>query len=103
MLRDLLDVQVRRNRERDEAQTETTRTRQSLVDENRRLKRDVKRLEEQAISGSLLVCNRCARIHDAEGHWMLPHVFLDLHTAATVGTQVCPYCRSKAERELSKK
>ncbi len=103
MLRDLLDVQVRRNRERDEAQTETTRTRQSLVDENRRLKRDVKRLEEQAISGSLLVCNRCSRIHDTEGHWMLPHVFLDLHTAATVGTQVCPYCRSKAERELSKK
>ncbi len=103
MLRDLLDVQVRRNRERDEAQTETTRTRQSLVDENRQLKRDFKRLEEQAISGSLLVCNRCSRIHDTEGHWMLPHVFLDLYTAATVGTQVCPYCRSKAERELSKK
>lgn len=103
MLRDLLDVQARRNREHDEAQTETSRTRQSLADENRQLKRDVKRMEEQSITGNLLVCNRCSRIHDAEGHWMLPHVFLDLHTAATVGTQVCPYCRSKAERELKSK
>ncbi len=102
MLRDLLDLQVRRSRERDKAQTETTRTRQSITEENRQLKRDVKQLEEQAISGNLLVCNRCSRIHDTEGHWMLPHVFLDLHTSASVGTQVCPYCRSKAERELIK-
>jgi len=103
MLRDLLDLQVRRNRERDEVHTEATRTRHSLADENRQLKRDVKQLEEQAISGDLLVCNHCSRINDKKGHWMLPHVFLDLHTAATVGTEVCPYCRSKAEREGSQK
>lgn len=103
MLRDLLELQARRNREHDVTKTETTLTGQSLVVENRQLKRDVKRFEEQAITGNLLVCNRCARIHDEEGHWMLPHVFLELHTSATVGSEVCPYCRSKAERESRRK
>jgi len=102
LLRDFLDLQARRNREHDVAHTETTRTGQSLADENRQLKRDVKRLEEQSITGTLAVCERCSRIHDADGHWMLPHVFLDLRTSATVGSEVCPYCRSKAEREIGR-
>ncbi len=103
MLRDLLELQARRSREHGEAHSETTRTGQSLADENRQLKRDVKRLEEQSITGKLLVCNRCSRIHDENGHWMLPHVFLEFRTAATVGSQVCPYCRSQAERESRRK
>lgn len=103
MLRDLVDLQARRNRAHDTTHAETTRTGQSLADENRQLKRDLKRFEEKAITGNLTVCNRCSRINDKHGHWILPHVFLEFHTAATVGSEVCPYCRSKAERETNRK
>jgi len=102
LLRDLLAQQARLHREREGLQSETTQTRQALAEENRNLMRDVKRLEQQTITGDLLVCSGCSRIHDSEGHWMLPHPFLELHTAATVGAKICPYCRRKAEREVTR-
>ncbi len=65
------------------------------------LRQKLSRLEPMAIGGSLFICGRCSRINDSEGHWMLPHPYLALHTRANVHTQTCPYCKSQSDRDLA--
>ncbi len=102
LLRDLLAYHADRRREWEGSQTVSSVDLRALADENRALKRELERLEKLTIQGALQICRRCSRIHDEEGHWMLPPLYFELHTAATVGSGVCPYCRRKAERESDK-
>lgn len=98
-LRDLLSFQARRNRAHEGNHDEITQEQRTLAEDNRALKRKVKSLEALTIKGALQVCSRCSRIHDDKGNWMLPHLFLELRTAASVESSICPYCHTKAERE----
>jgi PAS domain S-box-containing protein len=82
--------------------TETTRSSEVLSEEVEELRAEVIRLQGRTVTGDLDVCSSCNRIHDEEDHWMVVPLFLESHTAARVGSQVCPYCRSKAERELER-
>jgi PAS domain S-box-containing protein len=83
--------------------TESALSSDVLASEVDVLKVEVERLRAKTIIGELLVCGTCQRVHDAEGHWMLVPLFLESHTAAHVASEVCPYCRSKATRDLERK
>jgi PAS domain S-box-containing protein len=83
--------------------TETKQSAEVLSGEVGSLREEVERLRGKTISGRLAVCSSCSRIHDDEGHWMVVPLYLESHTAAHVGSEVCPYCRTKAERELERK
>jgi PAS domain S-box-containing protein len=74
-----------------------------LSTEVEELRAEVEHLRSRKINGELQVCTTCHRVHDDEGHWMVVPLFLESHTAARVGSEVCPYCRSKAERDLERR
>ncbi len=82
--------------------TETTRSSEALSEEVEELRAEIIRLQGKTVGGELQVCNSCSRIHDEDGHWMVVPMFLESHTAARVGSKVCPYCRSKAERDMAR-
>jgi len=82
--------------------TERSLSSEVLSTEVTGLQEELARLKKRTITGELQVCSSCKRVHDDEGHWMVLPLFLENHTVARVESQVCPYCRSKAERELER-
>ena len=82
--------------------TESSRSSEELSTEVNQLKAEIERLCTKTITGELSVCRTCKRVHDEEGHWMAVPVYLESHTASHVSGEVCPYCRSKAARELER-
>jgi PAS domain S-box-containing protein len=100
LMRDLLDFQATRNREHVHTHSHNSQNERTIAVEKQQLKRQLATLERTHISGELEVCSRCARIHDSQGAWMLPHVFLALKSTATVSSGVCPYCKRKADTEF---
>jgi PAS domain S-box-containing protein len=99
LLRDLLSFHASRSREHEGQSSVVSKDMRALLDENHAMKQEIKRLGALTIQGELQLCRRCSRINDEEGHWMLPPLYLELHTAATVSNTVCPYCRRKADQE----
>ncbi len=92
--------------QQDSSSSEATQTKASaakLSGELSDLRKEIERLRSLTITGDLKICSSCHRVHDDEGHWMVVPLFLESHTSARVGTQVCPYCRTKAERDLERK
>lgn len=101
-MEDLLQYRAKQHSAVETHASETTRSSEALSEEVEELRAEVIRLQGRTVTGELKVCNSCSRIHDEEGHWMVVPMFLESHTAARVGAQVCPYCRRKAERELER-
>jgi len=49
----------------------------------------------KTITGRMMVCSRCSRVHDDEGHWVRVDMYMRSHTLATVFEDTCPYCVRK--------
>lgn len=101
LMHDLLEHQAEQRRKHEGTRFERNDDLVKLATENETLKSDVKRLQSLTITGDLIVCNRCSRIHDHSGNWMLPHLYLELHTDAEVKGDVCPYCNRQSARKGS--
>jgi hypothetical protein len=83
--------------------SETTLSSQALSTDVEDMRREIEDLRQKTITGELEVCRACNRVHDDKGHWLVVPMFLENHTAANVDMQVCPYCKSKAERDLKRR
>ena len=101
-MEDLLHYRAKLHHAVETQATETTRSSAVLSEEVEELRAEIIRLQGRTITGDLEVCSSCSRVHDDEGHWMVVPMFLESHTAAHVATQVCPYCRRKAEKDLER-
>ncbi len=71
--------------------TERERVAQALSE----ARRDLDFAASRALGGDLIVCGRCHRVNDDEGHWMPIDMYLLSHTAAKLKTDICPYCKRK--------
>ncbi len=101
-MEDLLHYRAKQHNAVATQATETKRSSEALSGEVEALRAEIIRLQGRTITGELDVCSSCNRIHDDEGNWMVVPMFLESHTAAQVGAKVCPYCHSRAERELER-
>jgi len=100
---DLLYYRAREHNAAEAVVSETTLSTQALSTDVEDMRREIEDLRKKTITGELGVCRACNRVHDDKGHWLVVPMFLENHTAANVDLQVCPYCKSKAERDLKRR
>jgi len=103
LLDDLLHYRTREHSEAERNASVHSESSQALTTDVEAMQEEIQRLRKRTVTGELQICSTCNRIHDEDGNWMVVPMFFENKTAAEVEVEICPYCRSKAERSLKKR
>ncbi len=94
-LEDLLDYRVTEIAGLERKLAAEEQNRERTVRELSQARRELDFAVGRALGGKVVMCGRCHRVNDDEGHWMPIDMYLRSHSAAELTTEICPYCKRK--------